>query len=445
MERLFNISPLDGRYRDTVNPLRAYFSESALIRYRTCVEVEYLIALSMEPRIKEVRKFSTGEIKKLRNIYLNFSEKDAFHVKQIEMTTNHDVKAVEYFIKEKLQKMGLKKYIEFVHFALTSEDVNNLAYAWLVRDAMRDEMLPKIIELYKNLVTKARAWKKIPLLARTHGQPATPTNVGKEFMVFAKRLERQILSLRQQEFLGKLNGATGTFAAHVVAYPEVNWIQFSERFIASLGLTPSLVTTQIEPHDYQAELYHNLMRVNSILTDLARDVWMYISRDYFSQTLKAGEVGSSTMPHKVNPIDFENAEGNFGLANAIFGHLAGTLPISRLQRDLTDSTLQRNIGTAFGYTYIALQSLMKGLGKLQVNKEVLKQDLADHPEVLAEALQTVMRKYGVPKPYEKLKELTRGKKVTMKDIQIFILTLEIPKDAKMRLMRLTPGNYTGIY
>ncbi len=441
---LLSLSPLDGRYREKVLQLPEYFSEAALMKYRITIEVEFFIALSLEPNIKEVRKFTKNEINSLRNLYLNFSQKDAEKIKTIEKTTNHDVKAVEYFIKEKLSKTSLKKYCEFIHFACTSEDINNLSYALMLKDGIKNVILPAMGKIHQDLLKKSKAWKKISILARTHGQPATPTTLGKEFFVFAKRLERQINQLKKQEYLGKFNGATGTFAAHHIAYPEVNWVRFSTRFIKSLKLTPNPLTTQIEPHDFQAEIYHNIIRFNTICTDLSRDIWLYISRNCFSQKLKEGEVGSSTMPHKVNPIDFENAEGNLGLANTLLTHLAGTLPISRLQRDLTDSTVQRNIGSALGYSLLAYTSLLKGLGKLKVNRKVLKKDLDENLEVLAEALQTVMRRYGIEKPYEKLKKLTRGKRITRQDLNSFIDSLALPKPEKLRLKKLTPATYTGL-
>ena len=441
---LLSLSPLDGRYREKVIKLSEYFSEAALMKYRVTVEVEFFIALSLEPKIKEVRKFTKGETDFLRNLYLNFSQKDAERIKTIEKTTNHDVKAVEYFIKEKIAKIPLEKYSEFIHFACTSEDINNLSYALMLKDSIKSIILPVMNQVYKDLLKKSKTWKKISLLARTHGQTATPTTVGKEFFVFTKRLERQIEKLKKQEYLGKFSGATGTFAAHHIAYPEINWIQFSTKFIKSLKLTPNSVTTQIESHDFQAEIYHNISRFNTICTDLTRDIWLYISQGYFSQKLKEGEVGSSTMPHKVNPIDFENAEGNLGIANSLLIHLANTLPISRLQRDLTDSTVQRNIGSAFGYSLLAYTSLLKGLGKLKVNHKILKKDLDENLEVLAEALQTVMRRYGIEKPYEKLKKLTRGKRITRQDLDSFIDSLALPKSEKLRLKKLTPDKYIGL-
>lgn len=441
---LTNISPLDGRYQEKVSELADFFSESALMRYRVFVETEFFIALSEAKGVKELKRFSGSQKKIIRNLAAKFSEKDAAEIKKIESKTNHDVKAVEYFIKDRLKKTSFKHDLEFVHFACTSEDINNLAYALMLKDGIKQIIIPAMTSLQRDLEKKAKNWKKISMLARTHGQPATPTTVGKELFVFAKRLQRQINQLKKQEYLGKLSGATGTFAAHKVAYPRMNWLGFASKFIRSLKLTPNLITTQVEPHDYQAETYHNIARLNTICTDLSRDMWLYISQNYFKQRVKAGEVGSSTMPHKVNPIDFENAEGNFGIANALLNHLANTLPASRLQRDLTDSTIQRNIGSALGYCLLAYKSLLKGLGKLQINADVIAADLDDNIEVLAEALQTVMRRYGIPKPYEKLKTLTRGKKLDRKKIDTFISKLNIPADEKKRLQKLTPGSYTGI-
>jgi adenylosuccinate lyase len=438
------LSPLDGRYRTKTADLAAFFSESALMKYRIIVETEFLIALSEEPKVKELKRFSESQQKIIRSLYVKFTDHDALAIKKIEAQTNHDVKAIEYFIKDRLSKTSFKQDLEFIHFACTSEDINNLAYAMMIRDAMKQVMIPTLSKILKDLHKKSVAWKKISMLARTHGQPATPTTLGKEFFVFVKRLERQLSQLKSQQFLGKLNGATGTFAAHRVAYPEVNWPNFSAKFIRSLKLTPNPVTTQIEPHDYQAELYHNIARINTICTDLSRDIWLYISNNYFKQELKKGEVGSSTMPHKVNPIDFENAEGNLGISNTLLNHLASTLPISRMQRDLTDSTIQRNIGSAFGYSLLAYSSLLKGLGKLQVNEFAMLSDLDANIEVLAEALQTVMRRFGIPKPYEKLKELTRGKRITKKEVDAFIQKLKIPASEKDRLKKLTPANYTGV-
>lgn len=441
---LLALSPLDGRYAEKLNPLRPYFSELALQKYRAIVELKYLEALGDTPKVREVKKFSTAEKKLIVKIIDNFSEKDGAAIKKIEAVTNHDVKAVEYFLQKKLAKTSLKNRIPFLHFALTSEDVNNLAYALMTRDAMKFEILPEIKKVHSEILKRARAWKRIPLLSRTHGQPATPTTLGKEFFVFAERLRRKIEGLKNQPILGKLSGATGNFAAHQIAYPEVDWKSFAKKFIRSLGLQPNLETTQIEPHDWNVEICDKVRHTNNILTDLARDVWSYISVNYFKLKKKAGEVGSSTMPHKVNPIDFENAEGNFGVANALLDFLSNKLPISRLQRDLTDSTVFRNFGVAFGHSFLGWQSLNKGLSKLEVNRAKLAEDLADNPEVLAEAIQTVLRKNGDSAAYEKLKKLTRGEKLSVEKIRAFVADLDLPSADKKRLLELTPGKYVGI-
>ncbi|MFA6458331.1 MAG: adenylosuccinate lyase [Patescibacteria group bacterium] len=441
---LLSLSPLDGRYAAKVAVLRPYFSEFALMKYRTVVELKYLEALGDEAKIREVAKFSAAERKLVDQMLLNFSGKDAAEIKQIEATTNHDVKAVEYFLQRKLEKTSLRKRIPFLHFALTSEDVNNLAYALMVRDAGKYEILPELKKLHAEILRRAKNWKNLPMLARTHGQPATPTTLGKEFFVFAKRLERKITQLSKQEILGKLNGATGTFAAHAIAFPEVNWESFSQKFIRKLGLTPNLATTQIESHDWIAEVCDELRGVNNILTDLARDIWNYISWGFFKLQKKEGEVGSSTMPHKINPIDFENAEGNFGLANALLGFLSDKLPISRMQRDLTDSTVLRNLGVAVGHAFLGWQSLTKGLGKLEVNRPKILADLEANPEVLAEAIQTILRKNGDASAYEKLKKLTRGEQLSVELIHEFVQNLDIPAADKKRLLALTPEKYVGI-
>jgi len=441
---LKNLSPLDGRYSKKLDPLREYFSEFALMKYRCVVELKYLAALGNEVKIKKVKKFSVAEKKLIEKIIKNFSEKDATRIKTIEKTTNHDVKAVEYFLAEKLQKTNLKNRISFLHFALTSEDINNLAYALMHAGAVKNVLLPEIKKVHAAILQRARAWKKIPLLSRTHGQTATPTTLGKEFFVFAERLRRKVEGIKNQPILGKLSGATGTFAAHQIAYPEVNWKAFAQKFIRSLGLQPNMETTQIEPHDWNVELCDKVRHANNILTDLARDSWSYISLAYFKLKKKEGEVGSSTMPHKVNPIDFENAEGNFGVANALLDFLSNKLPISRLQRDLTDSTVLRNCGVAFGHSYLGWQSLQNGISKLEVNKAKLLEDLRDNPEVLAEAIQTVLRKNGEPQAYEKLKKLTRGEKLTIAKIQEFVADLKLPKNEKERLLKLTPAKYVGI-
>lgn len=438
------ISPLDGRYGNKVEELIPYFSEYALIKHRLIVEVAFFLALSAENGVKELPPFSDSQLKILENLVKNFDEKEAKRVKTIEKTTNHDVKAVEYYIKEKLEKTSLKKHLEFIHFACTSEDINNLAYGIMLKGAGRDVMLPQIKEVIDTLKTLARKWKKIPMLSLTHGQPATPTTVGKEFLVFAKRLERQYNQLKKQEVLGKLNGATGAYNAHLSAYPKVNWAKFSEKFVKSLGLVWNGYTTQIEPHDYQSEIYDKVALINSILVDLNRDMWSYISRGIFKQKVVKGEVGSSTMPHKVNPIDFENSEGNLGLANSVLRHMAEKLPISRMQRDLTDSTVQRNIGVGMGYSILAYKSTLKGLSKLELNTKFIQEELDNNWALLAEPIQTVMRKNGVPNAYEKLKELTRGKEINKKTVQKFIETLKIPKEDKDLLLKLSPKTYIGL-
>jgi adenylosuccinate lyase len=438
-----SLSPLDGRYESKVAELQQYFSEYALIKYRIIVEISFFMALSSEKEIKEVDPFSNQELSFLSNILHDFNEQEAQKVKDIEQITNHDVKAVEYYLKEKLRQTSLKKYLEFIHFACTSEDINNLAYALMIKDALRNIYLPQINILSTEINKLAKKWKNIPMLSRTHGQPASPTTVGKEFKIFAERLLRQINFLNKQEILGKLNGATGNFNAHYVAYPKLNWFKFSEKFIKKLGLTPNLCTSQIEPHDFMAEIFDNIRRINTIILDFDRDLWMYISYNVFIQKLKEGEVGSSTMPHKVNPIDFENSEGNIGIANAFLNHFADKLPVSRMQRDLTDSTVQRNIGVALGYSILAYKSTTKGLSKLELNKKVIHDELDQNWEVLGEAIQTVMRKYKVDKPYERLKQLTRGKKIKANEIKEFLNDLPIPEEEKNQLRKLTPQTYIG--
>lgn len=439
-----SLSPLDGRYENKVSELKPYFSEYGLIKYRLIVEISFFMALAAEEGIKELPPFSDKELGILSDIIKNFDEKEAEEVKNIEKTTNHDVKAVEYYIKRKLEKTGLKKYLEFIHFACTSEDINNLAYAMMMKGGIEDILLPTMKELNKKITQLADSWQKIPMLSLTHGQPATPTTVGKEIKIFSKRLARQIDHLEKQEYFGKLNGATGGFNAHLVAYPKVEWMKLSKKFVQNLGLTHNPLTTQIEEHDYQAEIFNTVALFNTILLALDRDMWMYISRGIFKQKTVAGEVGSSTMPHKVNPIDFENSEGNLGLANAIFRHLSEKLPVSRMQRDLTDSTVQRNNGVALGYSLLAYQSTLKGLSKLELNTTKLESELDANWSLLAEPIQTVMRKHAVPNAYEKLKELTRGKEVNKKIVQEFIKTLEIPEEDKERLLGLTPETYIGM-
>jgi adenylosuccinate lyase len=439
------LSPLDGRYAGKVEPLRPIFSEFGLMHRRVRVEIEWLLALAVEPKIVELKAFDAAQISALKAIADNFSEADGERIKAIEATTNHDVKAVEYFIKEQIgADVGLAQAKEFVHFACTSEDINNLSYALMLRDARDAVLLPQLDSVIANLRELAHANAGLPLLSRTHGQTASPSTLGKEMANVVARLERQRRQLVAVEISGKINGAVGNYNAHVIAYPEVDWQGFSSNFVQSLGLDYNAYTTQIEPHDGVAEYCDAVRRANIILIDLARDIWGYISLGYFKQTLKAGEVGSSTMPHKVNPIDFENAEGNFGIANALLGHFAEKLPISRWQRDLTDSTVLRALGTAFGHGLVATESLKKGLGKLNVNEGRIAADLDSSWEVLAEAVQTVMRRYGLPQPYEQLKALTRGKGITQESMRHFVSDLDLPVDAKQRLLELTPGGYIGL-
>ena len=438
------VSPLDGRYQSKVEDLSNFFSEAALIYYRVYTEIEWLIFICNDLKLEKTRKFSPAEIKKLKKIYEDFDENEALKIKEIEKTTNHDVKSVEYYLKENLAKIKCNDMAEFVHFACTSEDINNLSYALMIHDALEETLVDQLEIILDEIYKQALEYKNIPMLAHTHGQPASPTTMGKEFFNVGQRLQRQIENLVSIEILGKINGASGNYNAHVTAYPEIDWVKASEKFISSLGLIPNLYTTQIEPHDFMAEIFDCFRRVNTILIDFNRDIWTYVSFKYFRQKVKVGEVGSSTMPHKVNPIDFENSEGNLGLANAFLTHLSEKLPISRMQRDLTDSTVERNIGSAFGYCLLAYKSLFKGLSKLEINQKALLDDLNDNWEILAEPIQTVMRKHGVEKPYEKLKEFTRGKKVSEKEFKKFIESLEIPKKDKERLLKLTPATYVGL-
>lgn len=439
-----SLSPLDGRYASKVSDLNPYFSEYGLIKHRLVVEIAFFMMLSAESGIKELPPFSNKELELLDKIVKNFDEKEAEEVKKIERVTNHDVKAVEYYIKKKLEKTTLKKHLEFIHFACTSEDINNLSIALMLKGGLEDVILPSMNEVIKTVEKLAKKWQKVPILCLTHGQPASPSTVGKELKVFAKRLKRQLDLLMAQEIFGKLNGATGNFNAHLSAYPKVNWMKLSKNFVQKLGLIHNPLTTQIEEHDFQSETFDCIARFNTILLDLDRDMWTYISRGAFKQKVVAGEVGSSTMPHKVNPIDFENSEGNLGLANAILRHLSEKLPISRMQRDLTDSTVQRNHGTALGYSLLAYKSTLKGLSKLDLNKKVIQDELDRNWSLLAEPIQTVMRKHSVPKAYEKLKELTRGKEVNKKVVQEFVKSLKIPKEDKERLLKLTPATYIGM-
>jgi adenylosuccinate lyase len=438
------LSPLDGRYQSKVDPLRAYFSEYALIKHRALVEVEWLKALAALPEIEEVKPFSQETIKELDDAIANFSEADASQVKAIEARTNHDVKALEYWLKEKFDSNPeIKKASEFIHFACTSEDINNLSHALMLKGARNDVMLPFLNNLIVRMTELAQQLADQPMLARTHGQTASPTTMGKEFANVVYRLQRQQKQLVANEILGKINGAVGNFNAHLSAYPNVDWEKFAKQFVENLGLTYNPMTIQIEPHDYMAELYDNLARINTILIDINRDIWGYVSVGYFKQKLKPGEVGSSTMPHKVNPIDFENSEGNLGLANAILRHLAEKLPISRWQRDLTDSTVLRNMGVAFGYTLLGYDSCLRGLNKLEINQVKLADDLDNSWEVLAEPIQTVMRRYGYENPYDTLKEYTRGKAISKESLQSLIAELKIPAEAKQYLMDLTPPTYIG--
>ncbi len=445
-EALNAVSPLDGRYAKHIDPLRPIFSEYGLIKKRVHIEIEWLVALSLDPELKEIPRFNQTTQKKLKTAAYKFNLKDAQAVKTIEQTTNHDVKAIEYWLKKTFKNdKSVMKVSEFIHFACTSEDINNLAYALMLKEGIENVILPKIEAIKNDLKGFAKQYADVALLARTHGQTASPTTLGKEFANVAYRLERQIKSLKTQPILGKINGAVGNFNAHLIAYPKKDWNKFSQKFIKALGLSYNEYTTQIEPHDFAAEIFNNLSLINTILIDLNRDIWSYISIGYFKQRMKKNEVGSSTMPHKVNPIDFENSEGNLGLANAILRHLSEKLPISRWQRDLTDSTVLRNIGVAFGYSLIAYQSLGRGLGKLQVNQVRINEDLDNAWEVLAEPIQTIMRKRGIANPYEKLKELTRGNQnIDRVSLHQFINTLELPMQDKKTLLNLTPQSYIGL-
>jgi len=439
------LSPLDGRYEKKIAPLRSLFSEYGLIRFRVLIEIKWLLALSDWPQLKEVPPFSPNTRKELESIASNFSEVDARRVKEIEATTNHDVKAVEYFLKEKTRANAeISKVSEFFHFACTSEDINNLSHALMLRHGRDDVLLPAIDMLIAGIEHIARTQAAVPMLSRTHGQPASPTTLGKEMANTAFRLMRQRGQIAGVGLLGKMNGAVGNYNAHLAAYPELDWQAKAHEFVTSLGIQWNPYTTQIEPHDYMAELFHAFSRFNTILVDFNRDVWGYISVGYFKQKVKAGEVGSSTMPHKVNPIDFENSEGNLGIANSLFEHLSGKLPISRWQRDLTDSTVLRNLGVALGYSLLAYDSCLRGIGKLEVNPQRLAEDLDTNWEVMAEPIQTVMRRYGIKDPYEKLKELTRGKNgISRESLQSFIDGLAIPASAKQQLLAMTPATYLG--
>lgn len=444
LNTLTAISPVDGRYRKVAEPLAGYFSEYALIRYRLRVEVEYFIALCRLP-LPQLSGVGEDKYESLRAIYRDFTPEDALSVKKIESVTNHDVKAVEYYLKEKFDILGLEQYKEFIHFGLTSQDINNTSVPMSVRDALHEVFLPALRELVEVLRGLAEDWKEIPMLARTHGQPATPTRLGKEIAVYVYRLEEQIRLLEQTPFSGKFGGATGNMNAHHVAYPGIDWPAFAAAFMEQgLGLKREMLTTQISNYDNLAAVFDAFRRINTIILDLDRDMWMYISMDYFKQRIKAGEVGSSAMPHKVNPIDYENSEGNLGIANAIYAHLSSKLPLSRLQRDLTDSTVLRNVGVPMAHSLIAVRSTLKGLGKLIINEQAIHDDLASHWAVLAEAIQTVLRREGYPKPYEALKALTRTNSVvTAESLAEFINSLDVAEDVKCRLLDLTPLNYTG--
>ncbi len=446
LDSLTAISPIDGRYRNKTHLLAQYFSEWALIKYRIRVEIEYFISLCQLP-LPQLATFDTDNFELLRNIYRNFSEQDALRVKEIEAVTNHDVKAVEYYIKEKMDKLGgMQAYKEFVHFGLTSQDINNTAVPLSLKEAIDDIYLPLLDELIQQLRDQAEEWKDITMLARTHGQPASPTRLGKEVQVYVYRLEEQLETLRACKYTAKFGGATGNMNAHHVAFPDIDWRAFANSFVSErLGLQREQWTTQISNYDHLAAVFDALRRLNTIMLDLDRDMWMYVSMDYFKQQIKAGEVGSSAMPHKVNPIDFENSEGNLGIANALLAHLAQKLPVSRLQRDLTDSTVLRNIGVPLGHMLIALHSTLKGLRKLLLNRDAIDHDLDRQWAVCAEAIQTILRREGYPKPYEALKALTRtNESVTEKSLHDFIEQLEVSEEVRNELRPITPHNYTGI-
>ena len=445
LDVLTAISPIDGRYRGKTKALAAYFSEFALIKYRVQVEVEYFITLCELP-LPQLKGIDSNVYETLRNIYRNFSEADAQRIKDIESVTNHDVKAVEYFLKEEFDKMGgMDDYKEFIHFGLTSQDINNTSVPLSIKEALEQVYYPLIEELIAQLKTYATEWANIPMLAKTHGQPASPTRLGKEVMVFVYRLERQLAMLKACPITAKFGGATGNYNAHHVAYPQYDWKQFGNRFVAEkLGLEREEYTTQISNYDNLSAVFDSMKRINTIMVDMNRDFWQYISMEYFKQKIKAGEVGSSAMPHKVNPIDFENSEGNLGIANALLKHMSEKLPISRWQRDLTDSTVLRNIGIALGYTVLAYDSCLRGLNKLEVNVARITHDLEDAWEVLAEPVQTVMRRFGIENPYEQLKALTRGKGIEKQDLHAFIRSLDLPQAVKEELLKMTPASYTGI-
>ena len=445
LNELNAISPIDGRYRNKTVSLAAYFSEEALIKYRVLVEIEYFIALCQIP-LPQLQSVDTGVFEKLRDLYRNFSTEDALSIKEIEKTTNHDVKAVEYFIKNGFDKLGLESHKEFIHFGLTSQDINNTAIPLSVKESFEKVYLPLLVNVISKLKDLSQEWRDVPMLARTHGQPASPTRLGKELGVFVERLEEQMRQLFNIPFAAKFGGATGNYNAHHVAYPQIDWKKFGTSFVEeTLGLHHSFPTTQIEHYDHMAAYFDCLKRINTILIDLDRDIWTYVSMDYFKQKIKAGEIGSSAMPHKVNPIDFENSEGNLGMANAIFEHLSAKLPLSRLQRDLTDSTVLRNIGVPIGHTLIGFEATLKGLDKLLLNPSKLEEDLERNWVVVAEAIQTILRREGYPNPYEALKGLTRTNEVmNQKTIHEFIHSLAVSEAIKAELLQITPSNYLGI-
>jgi adenylosuccinate lyase len=445
LSSLFAISPIDGRYHSTTLPLAPYFSELGLIRYRVFVEIEYFIALCEIP-LAELKNFPKEKFETIRTIYKNFNEDAAGQIKEIEKTTNHDVKAVEYYLKKEFDRLGVAKFKEFIHFGLTSQDINNTATPLLLKEFLEKEFLPKLNQLISLLDSQSVQWKDVSMLARTHGQPASPTRLGKEIQVFSERIKKQLELLKTVPHSAKFGGATGNFNAHQITYPSIDWVSFANGFVKNkLGLQRSHPTTQIEHYDNMAALFDNLKRINTILIDYSRDVWQYVAMNYFKQKIKAGEVGSSAMPHKVNPIDFENAEGNLGIANALFEHLSAKLPISRLQRDLTDSTVLRNIGVPLAHSFIALKSLEKGIEKLELNQSAIDKDLEDNWAVVSEAIQTILRREGYPSPYEALKELTRkNEKITQHTLSAFIDSLNIKEVLKKELKNITPFNYTGI-
>ena len=443
-EQLLAVSPIDGRYSKKVEHLRAIFSESALMRYRVITEITWLEYLSECDQLDQIPPITSEVSDGLKKIQSDFTLEDAARIKEIESKINHDVKAIEYFLKEKIEAIeeGVN-YTSFIHFACTSEDINNISYALMLKDGV-GEIIKSIEQVIKKLKMQSHAWAGHSMLSRTHGQPASPSTMGKEIANFVSRLDRQLVLLKNAEYLAKMNGAVGNYNAHSIAYPKVDWESVSNGYIDSLGLSFNPYTTQIEPHDWMAELFHTIIRINNIFLDLSRDIWMYISIGYFKQVVNESEVGSSTMPHKVNPIDFENAEGNIGLANAILDHLASKLTISRMQRDLSDSTAQRNIGTAFAQSEIAIQSLLKGLSKIEISKENLKQDLMDNWEILAEPIQTILRRENIPNAYENLKDLTRGQKLNEEKLHQFIDSLDVTESVKDEMKALTPESYTGI-